>query len=209
MTSLLDPCTLTHLQPNLQLPPLKLRTSMAEKEDDPFFSDEEEEEEVIDPNTLGGDLYTAIEKNQTEVAVEFLQMGVPVDYLPEPSDENNNKASAWSMLHWAAYYGNIEVTENLLASGAGDIYKGEKMSEKIKRQAGRGGDGVSSIFVDTPLHKAASKGHLRCVWLLLQAGYSVDDTDLVGNTPLHLAAAGGHRDVVQCLCDHAADAGKR
>jgi hypothetical protein len=48
---------------------------------------------------------------------------------------------------------------------------------------------VGPIILNSPLHWSVLRGHLRCVWLLLQAGYSPLDLDQCGNNALHLAAA--------------------
>ena len=60
----------------------------------------------------------------------------------------------------------------------------------------------AAICMNTPLHLSASQGHLRVTWLLLQAKYSVDDLDSVGNSPLHLAAAHKRKHIVNCLIEH-------
>ena len=49
----------------------------------------------------------------------------------------------------------------------------------------------------TPLHKAASKGHLGVVRVLVKA--DVNAHDKCGDTPLHMAAGRGHLDVVRVL----------
>ncbi|KAJ8611845.1 hypothetical protein CTAYLR_005780 [Chrysophaeum taylorii] len=64
-------------------------------------------------------------------------------------------------------------------------------------------------FSNTPLHWAALFGHLRVVWLLLEAGYATNDADEVGNEPLHLAATGGHASVVRVLLADGADTTKK
>ncbi|GMH52789.1 hypothetical protein TL16_g01307 [Triparma laevis f. inornata] len=173
------------------------------------FSDDEQEEE-IDPATLCPELYSAVQKNDLDKCMEFIEMEVPVDYLPEASDENNNKPCTWTMLHWAAFHGNVALTSALLDSGANSDYKEARMSVQLRAQAGRTKSTAPfAVCMNTPLHLAATKGHLRVCWTLLQAKYSVDDVDNVGNTPLHLAAAHKNKAVLNCLIEHASLAHKK
>lgn len=53
----------------------------------------------------------------------------------------------------------------------------------------------------SPLHKAASGGHLSSVELLVIWGAEVDSRDSLGLSPLHHAARGGHEDICCCLLD--------
>ncbi|KAI8484635.1 X-ray radiation resistance-associated protein 1 [Branchiostoma belcheri] len=80
------------------------------------------------------------------------------------------------------------------AAGAGD-------EEKVKRLLRQGVDvncrgGRSG---DTPLHKAASGGHVGVAELLLEDVARVDIRNLVDERPLHSAAAGGHVGVAELL----------
>ncbi|KAF0740229.1 hypothetical protein Ae201684P_016356 [Aphanomyces euteiches] len=56
----------------------------------------------------------------------------------------------------------------------------------------------------SPLHHAASRGHLDITQLLLSFGWQINQANHSGETPLHLACHGGHAHVVECLLDKGA-----
>ncbi|XP_078695129.1 p53-induced death domain-containing protein 1-like [Branchiostoma floridae x Branchiostoma belcheri] len=88
------------------------------------------------------------------------------------------------------------------AAGRGDE---EKVTELLRQ-------GVdvycTGRFGDTPLHCAASGGHVGVAELLLKAGARVDSRDRTG-TPLHKAASGGHVGVAELLLKAGAQMGSR
>lgn len=59
----------------------------------------------------------------------------------------------------------------------------------------------------TPLHRAASKGNLSIVKLLLEHGdkLKVNVRDAYGNTPLHLACEEDRQEIAKLLVDNGAD----
>jgi len=61
-----------------------------------------------------------------------------------------------------------------------------------------------NLLKNTPLLLAATKGHLRLVWLLLLDGYAPNDTDGLENNALHLAASSGNVKVLKVLIDDGA-----
>ncbi|KAI9434232.1 ankyrin repeat-containing domain protein [Lactarius indigo] len=61
----------------------------------------------------------------------------------------------------------------------------------------------------TPLHWAASGGHLDVIAYLLANGAGVDKTDDNGWTALHIAVSSGHEEVVRELVGAAADVNKK
>ena len=62
------------------------------------------------------------------------------------------------------------------------------------------------LLKNTPLLWATYKGHLRIIWLLLNDGYSPNDTDNMSNNALHLAAVNGDVKILKILIDDGASA---
>jgi len=63
----------------------------------------------------------------------------------------------------------------------------------------------AKVGVTTPLHEAASGGHMGTVGDMLKAGADVNARDEQGRTPLHLAAEHGHEGTSQVLLQGGAD----
>jgi ankyrin repeat protein len=61
----------------------------------------------------------------------------------------------------------------------------------------------------TPLDRAAFKGKVDVVRLLIERGAEVDSRDKWGWTPLHLASRYGHLEVSRVLIDHGANVNAR
>ena len=49
----------------------------------------------------------------------------------------------------------------------------------------------------TPVHQAASEGHVQCLKLLIELGAKIDVQDVRGHSPLDLAKLWGHRKVAR------------
>ncbi|UYV64379.1 ANKRD7 [Cordylochernes scorpioides] len=56
----------------------------------------------------------------------------------------------------------------------------------------------------SPIHWAASKGHLDILTLLIQAKCDIEATDKYGMKPVLMAAWFGHREAVQMLVENGA-----
>jgi ankyrin repeat protein len=93
-------------------------------------------------------------------------------------------------LHYACMGGHAQCVELILAAGGADAYR-EKMEAAGDSGAHSGEGAAQRRVVNSPLHWAVQRGHVRVVWLLLAAGFSGLDLDVVGNSSLHLAASCG------------------
>ena len=97
----------------------------------------------------------------------------------------------WTLMHYAAYMGNLEVIK-VLAQVLPD--KNPKIMSKGKEN-GR-----------IPIHYAAQEGHAEIVVYLSKfLTKNKDPSDSEGYTPLQLAAENGHLDVVKFLLAHVDD----
>jgi len=157
-------------------------------------SDEEgAEESTTDIKALIPWLLTAVKNDETENALDLINKGVPLSSSDTP----------WSPLQWAALNGNLVLVSKLVEGGAASAYFEESkalLGMDDSDEAPKKRDPVS-----TPLHWAAIKGNRGVVFFLLQAGFSPNDVDEIGNTPLHLACANSHIGTVKVLLDNGAD----
>jgi ankyrin repeat protein len=111
-------------------------------------------------------------------------------------DRNRDFASmpdleGYTPLHYAAYFGHLELARYLLSIGADH----------------------HAVSLDPlhnqPLHAAASSGYAEIVTLLLDAGADPNAEQTGQWTPLHAAAAQGHAAIVGLLRRRGADPARR
>lgn len=105
----------------------------------------------------------------------------------DPASLHARSAFGWTLLHVAAYAGNVATTELLLQKGA-----------PIEARA-------KSKFLNTPLQTALLTGELATAKLLLDHGADPLVRQHKGATPMHEAAFLGRQDLVQLLLDHGAE----
>lgn len=96
---------------------------------------------------------------------------------------------SFTLLHLAAYFGNLAWTKMLLDQHASDHLFFRRLTSQ-KDNYGR-----------TPLFWAATRGHRDVVELLLDHGARVNSKDRSNLTALHIAVTGEHKDVVSLLLD--------
>src|SRR5207253_9586442 len=105
----------------------------------------------------------------------------------DPANLKYRSSFGWTLLHVAAYAGNVATTELLLKKGA-----------PLEARA-------ESKFRNTPLQAALLTGETETAKLLLDHGADPLVRQSKGATPLHEAALLGRRDLVQLLLDHGAE----
>jgi ankyrin repeat protein len=91
----------------------------------------------------------------------------------------------------------------LTAASQGNVGRLTELVENVNVDVRLSEDG------ETALHRAASRGHLNAVALLLDRGAKVDATDGEGVTPLILASYRGQTEVVKLLLERGADVNAR
>ncbi|XP_007889959.1 ankyrin repeat domain-containing protein 10 isoform X1 [Callorhinchus milii] len=96
----------------------------------------------------------------------------------------------WTPLHWAAHFGKLECTMQLVHAGAGV-------------------NTTTTRFAQTPTHIAAFGGHPQSLLWLIQAGADYNIQDYVGESPIHKAARSGSLECLNVLVSHGAKADLR
>lgn len=128
------------------------------------------------------------------------------------TDEDKDPKRQGNALHYAAWGGQLEVVQWLLAHGASldtvdvvgntallyAVYGGHMNVVNYILSLGRSLQERNSKN-HTALLQAACGGHLELVDWLLHQGFSIDEADLDGNTSLLFAAWGGHLKLVHYL----------
>ena len=104
-----------------------------------------------------------------------------VQTLAEVDSRDN---SGWTPLHYASYYGHLEVARVLVDHGA-DI-------------------NTRQLYHYTPVHLSAETGYLGIVKLLLEHGADFHGPTSHGQTPYQLSLAYGHREIANLLREHGA-----
>jgi ankyrin repeat protein len=105
-------------------------------------------------------------------------------YLANNGCVTDSDSNRMTMLHHAAFGGQMDAVKGILALGA----SGQKLDLDALDVAGF-----------APLHYAVDRGHLDVVKVLLEEGANVNTKDENRRTPLHLAALKGHGDMVRLL----------
>lgn len=162
--------------------PEEMKEDEQPSEMQPPSVDTSTEDENEDPNTTEPPVAAPVKKSQPETT--------------PPQDEKTVEEWKDEILHWD----DDRKSKKLLNSGNKNLYT---LAVALLD------DGVSVNIQDangnTPLHRAAWKGHLRMAELFLSKECNKEASTNMGNKPLHRAAYNGHRKMVQLLLEAGAN----
>jgi ankyrin repeat protein len=132
-------------------------------------------------NDIPSPLYLALNNKNRALFIEFLQLDIKAEDIPEqaPIDVNNEFLNGFL----------LEAVQN---NSEEQVLLFLKMGANPSAKENESGN--------TTLHLAAQNGHQSIVKLLLSKA-SVNEKNINGDTPLHLAVQGGHLSVIKELCD--------
>ncbi|XP_035826401.1 26S proteasome non-ATPase regulatory subunit 10 isoform X2 [Aplysia californica] len=117
------------------------------------------------------------------------------------SFSSRKDTSGRAPLHWAASGGHTDIVAYLLELQV-PVNDRDEISETLIKH-GADVDPTDSVG-HTPLHRAASKGNLNIVKLLISNKANLDLRDISGCTPLHLACEDDSGEVAKLLIDNGA-----
>jgi ankyrin repeat protein len=121
-------------------------------------------------------LVELVEAQRFDAALEQLRSGAGVN---QPSSDGTTP------LHWAVYYGNVELVQRLLRAEADPNTRND--------------------YGSSPLMEAATVGNLELLKLLLDAGADVESANPEGQTALMAVARTGNVEAARLLLDKGAD----
>uniref|UniRef100_UPI003590217E 26S proteasome non-ATPase regulatory subunit 10-like isoform X2 n=1 Tax=Myxine glutinosa TaxID=7769 RepID=UPI003590217E len=131
--------------------------------------------------------------------------------LQNGCDPNLPDDEGWSALHIASSAGRTDIVRALIAHHA-NINATTKRAQTpmlyaaSRNRQERGADAnLADCLGATPLHRAASCGHLKVLRILVEHGANVQKADAQGNSPLHLACEEERTAEAQLLVRHCAD----
>ena len=131
-------------------------------------------------------------------------------YLVQQGADMEKTKVGVSPLGVAAQYGNLEVVQYLVSTGAQfdchypPLYMAAQAGYLAIVQylcaQGERIVNIGSFYDESPLYAAAKNGHVDVVLYLTENGADVNKaTRVTGWTPLHIAAQKGHAEIVTCL----------
>lgn len=149
-------------------------------------------------------LHEAARLGSTELVTLLLQSGAQ----PDPQSHYG-----LTPLALAAQGGHLEVMEMLLKKGADFLSQAQDEASILYEASASGEPGVVRLLLDygadanvakltghMPIHRAAHRGHLQVLKLLIPVT-SMSEVADSGMSPLHSAAAGGNASCIQALLD--------
>ena len=143
---------------------------------------------------------------------QWKKCGFDVNYVFKDSSKE------FTLLHFAANFGDTNVTKLLLEEGANIDIKDQNKNTPLHLAASNGHTDIAKLLLEkgsdlsvvnkegnTSLHLAASNGHTDTVKFLMEEGSDLSVVNKEGNTSLHLAASNGHTDIVKLLVEKGSD----
>ena len=144
-----------------------------------------------DSDLDGGPLHRAVQSGSSKPSLRHLTL----------ARSSRLAARGFTPLHRSAEDGDGELTQLLLARGAG---MGDATSADFVSRRGRAVDSRDHNDA-TALMLAAGGGHERIVEMLVEAGADLAASDEFGLSALHYAAEGGHCNTITMLLNLGAD----
>ncbi|KAL8616561.1 hypothetical protein ACOMHN_036593 [Nucella lapillus] len=137
--------------------------------------------------------------------------------LRESGSQINFDKNGLTALHLAAIHGRVECLKLCVEKFRQDVNLASSTGWRplhlvISNQTGQRSMKCLSYLLEkganpsienddgiTPVHQAASEGHVQCLKLLIEVGAKIDGRDCRGNTPLDLAKLWAHRKCARIL----------